>query len=238
MNQRQPSGVPGGRAKARCARCAAAQPYNFLPAEKYEAWKDIEIDLRSARHVPRLTQRSGFQERHCIMTTIRSSVRLHAPARARRSAPPRRAGAMLRVAGASRRSRLDVTQGNVAADADRAAGFRRRHAGRRRGRARRHAGHRRQPAALRPVRADRPGGLHREDRQHRRAAALPRLAGDQRAGAGHRPRHAPGRRPAARPSSGCGTCSPASSSPASSTSPRRTTGAASRTSSPMRSTSG
>ena len=62
--------------------------------------------------------------------------------------------------------------------------------------AQRHAGHHRQSEALRAVRADRSGGLHRADHQHRRGAALPRLAHDQRAGAGHRPHHAAGRRPA------------------------------------------
>ena len=44
--------------------------------------------------------------------------------------------------------------------------------------------------------ADRSGRLYREDRQHRRRAALSRLEADQRAGAGHRPHHAAGRRPA------------------------------------------
>ena len=97
--------------------------------------------------------------------------------------------------------------------------------------------HRLQPAALRSVCADRSGRLSREDLEHRRAAALSRLAADQRAGAGHRPRHA---RPtaASRPSSGCGTCSRASSCTVSNTPPPPTTGAASPTSFPMRSTSG
>ena len=89
--------------------------------------------------------------------------------------------------------------------------------------------------ALRPVRADRSGGLHREDLQLRRAAALsPTGAPSTRrrwSPAASRARATAG----SRPNSGCGTCSPASSSPASSISPRPTTGGASRTSSPTRS---
>ena len=60
---------------------------------------------------------------------------------------------------------------------------------------------------------------------------------DQRAGAGHRPRDAPGRRAAQGRIPAVGRELAASSSPASSTSPARTTGAASRTSSRTRSTS-
>jgi hypothetical protein len=51
------------------------------------------------------------------------------------------------------------------------------------------------PAAQRPVRADRSGGFHRTHLQYRRAAAVCELAPDQRAGAGHGPRHAAGRWP-------------------------------------------
>ena len=70
----------------------------------------------------------------------------------------------------------------------------------------RHAGDHRQPEALRPVRADRSGGLHRERVEHRRAAAVCRLARHQRPGARHRPHHPPGRRPAevGIPAVGCG----------------------------------
>ncbi len=67
---------------------------------------------------------------------------------------------------------------------------------RRRHRAQHHAGHHRQPQAFRPVRTDRPAGLHREDRQLRRRSALRRLASHQCPGAGHRPYHPPGRWPA------------------------------------------
>ena len=111
-------------------------------------------------------------------------------------------------------------------------------AGRYRNRAGRHADHHRRSQAQRPVRADRSGGLHREDRQHRRGAAFSatgaRSTRRRWSPAASRARATAG----SRPSSGCGMCSPASSSPASNISPRPTIGGASRTSSPMRSTSG
>ena len=84
-----------------------------------------------------------------------------------------------------------------------------------------------QPAAQRPVRPDRSRRVYRNDRQRRHGAAFSRLAQRQCAGARDRTRDAADRRAAARPNSGCGTCSPASSSPASNISPRRTIGAAS-----------
>ena len=141
---------------------------------------------------------------------------------------PQRAKAVLK---------LDVTPGNVqpipiaipdfvsVATADPAAG------------AQCQPDHRVQPAALRSLRPDRSSRLYRKNLDHRHAAPLCRLAADQRAGAGHRR----GRRRAtagSRPSSGCGTCSPASSCTASNTPPRPRTGGASPTSSPTRSTSG
>ena len=73
--------------------------------------------------------------------------------------------------------------------------------------------------AQRPVRADRSGRLHREDHQHRCGAALPRLARDQRAGAGHRPHDAPDRRPPEGGIPAVGRVRRRSSSPASNISP-------------------
>ena len=59
---------------------------------------------------------------------------------------------------------------------------------------RRFADHHRQSQAQRPVRADRSGGIPRENRQRRRGAAVSRLAHHQRAGACHRAGHAAARR--------------------------------------------
>ena len=83
--------------------------------------------------------------------------------------------------------------GQCATRADRDPRFHRsRNAGPRRG-TQCEPDHRLEPAALRPVRADRSGGLYRENLDHRHAAPLCGLAPDQRPGAGHRPRHPIGR---------------------------------------------
>ena len=93
-------------------------------------------------------------------------------------------------------------------------------------------GHRRRPEALGPVPAARSGDLRAAADQPGRRAALRRLEGDQRAGAGGR-RASPASPTAACASiSGCGTSSPASRWPASSSTPRPTTGGASPTRSP------
>ena len=131
------------------------------------------------------------------MTRIRSAARLHAPARCSRSAPRVGAAADARAPRApAQLSQLDVTQGNVQP----------------------------MPIALPDFVGGTPGDgeVARNVTQVITAnlqrsglfapidpaafieqianidarAALPRLARDQRAGAGHRPRHAPGRRPA------------------------------------------
>ncbi len=127
--------------------------------------------------------------------------------RPRRRRIRRRSGAPRRPRGAQARRH----PGQRPAAADRDPGVRRRDAGRGRGGARRQRGHHRQSQALRAVRADRPGGLHREDQQHRRCAALRdwRTINAQALVTGRR--GAGRRRPPAGPSSGCGTCSPASS---------------------------
>ena len=100
---------------------------------------------------------------------------------------PRAAGAVVSI---------DVTQGNVQPMPIALPDFVGGSAERQRGRAQHHPGHHRQSEALRPVRADRSRRLHREGLEHRRAAALCRLARHQRPGARHRPHHPPGRRPA------------------------------------------
>ena len=99
--------------------------------------------------------------------------------------------------------------GQHPADADRDPGFPVWDAGRRRNGACDHRHHHCQSQAQRLVRTDRSGGVHREDHQHGCAAALCRLARHQRPGARHRAHRPPARRPAARPISGCGTCSAA-----------------------------
>ena len=92
------------------------------------------------------------------------------------------------AAASQRRGQLDVTQGNVAADADRAAGFRRRQlpaTATSRATSRRSS----PPISSAPGcsrRSIRPPIIERIT-QHRRGAALSRLARHQRAGAGHRP---------------------------------------------------
>ena len=149
------------------------------------------------------------------------------------------AGAALAAAAfRGRRGQHRRHPGQRPADPDRDSGFRRRHAERCRRRAQHHAGDHRQPEALRPVRADRSAGLSRENRQHRRCAALRRLARHQRPGAGHRPHHPPGRRPAESRIPAVGRGLQRAARPARSISPRPTSGGGSRTSSRMRSISG
>ena len=159
----------------------------------------------------------------------------------RRAARARRRRLGERCCGCARASaqlRARRHAGQFAADPDRDAGFRRRHAGRR---ARSRATSRRSsppicgaPACSR--RSIRPP-ISRRSPASTRCRAFP-TGDDQRAGAGHRPRDAPARRPAQGRVPPVGRARPASSSPASNISPRRTTGGASRTSSRMRSTSG
>ena len=132
---------------------------------------------------------------------------------------------------------LDVTQGNVQpmpiAMPDFVAGS----AGGCRSGAQCHPDHHRQSPALRPVRADRSGGLSRRSSTSTPCRGLP--TGARSTPRRWSPAASRGRATAgSRPSSGCGTCSPAASSPASNISPRPTTGGASPTSSPMRSMSG
>ena len=96
---------------------------------------------------------------------------------------------------AARRAQARRHPGHYPAGADCDPGFRRGRAAGSRRRAQCQSDHHLEPAALRPVRADRPGRLYRENLNHRHLAAVCRLAADQRPGAGHRSRDA-GRRPA------------------------------------------
>ena len=199
--------------------------------------------LRSARNVRRLTKtdsrtshdaRSARTRLHrrgqvgLVVTPVAAGGRR--PARCRRGLWPAPSSCRR-----GRQHRRDP--GQHPADPDCASGFRRRRLERQRRRAQRHPGDHRQSEALRPVRADRSRRLHREGLEHRRAAALCRLADHQRAGARHRPHHPPGRRAAEVGIPAVGRGRRTSSSPARSISPRPTSGAVSRISFPTRSTS-
>ena len=122
MNTGSASGVPcrGRKRAARGTRCA---PYSFLPVPNTRPGRTSSVDFRSARHVPRLMRPPDL--RGCTMIAMTTTLR---------SASGSRAGAVLALgaaasAGAPARglprpfaqTRLDVTQGNVAADADRAS---------------------------------------------------------------------------------------------------------------------
>ena len=146
------------------------QPYTMLRPEHYDTWKEIDFTF-DTKHMfsdlaSQVTPIQMMPNNQSELNRRTRAARTRAPARSPRS-PRAGAGAVLQ-----RRYHA----GQCAADADRAARFRRRHADRT-DIARNVTGdHHQQSAAQRAVRADQSAGLHREDRQLRRGAALSRLA--------------------------------------------------------------